>query len=134
MCSSGLEALTFPCSTKFFKSTDLRFTTSPAIATYTLYISWPPVLRYCQVAVCLGFRSLCPTVLLTTVGGEKIKHRRREEKNEFLFRLAKSTLFCKLWSVLRLVRLTNVYAFVCRLLMLIVSLISFSTFPSLSFP
>ena len=36
MCSSGLEVLSFPFSTKFFKSTDLRFTTSPAIATYTL--------------------------------------------------------------------------------------------------
>ena len=45
----------------------------------------------------------------------------------------KSTLFCKLWSVLGLVGLANVWAFVCRLLMLIVSPISFSTFPSLSF-
>lgn len=35
MCSSGLEALACPFSTKFLKSTDLRFTTSPAIATYT---------------------------------------------------------------------------------------------------
>ena len=41
MCSSGLEALSGPFSTKFLKSTDLRFTTSPAIATYTLL---PPVL------------------------------------------------------------------------------------------
>src|SRR5690606_2708404 len=36
MCSSGLEALSCPFSTKFLRSTDLRFTTSPAIATYTL--------------------------------------------------------------------------------------------------
>src|SRR5690606_8365317 len=36
MCSSGLEALNFPFSTMFIRSTDLRFTTSPAIATYTL--------------------------------------------------------------------------------------------------
>ena len=36
MCSSGLEALTCPLSTKFLRSTDLRFTTEPAIATYTL--------------------------------------------------------------------------------------------------
>jgi len=36
MCSSGLEALPYPLSTKFFRSTDLRFTTLPAIATYTL--------------------------------------------------------------------------------------------------
>jgi hypothetical protein len=36
MCSSGLEALSCPISTKFFRSTDLRLTTSPAIATYTL--------------------------------------------------------------------------------------------------
>lgn len=36
MCSSGLEALICPFGTKFFGSTDLRFTTSPAIATYTL--------------------------------------------------------------------------------------------------
>src|SRR5690606_8507430 len=36
MCSSGLEALTFPFSTMFLRITDLRFTTSPAIATYTL--------------------------------------------------------------------------------------------------
>ena len=41
MCSSGLEALSSPFSTKFLKSTDLRFTTTPAIATYTLL---PPVL------------------------------------------------------------------------------------------
>ena len=41
MCSSGLESLTFPFSTKFLRSKDLRFTTSPAIATYTLL---PPVL------------------------------------------------------------------------------------------
>jgi hypothetical protein len=36
MCSSGLEAHSCPFSTKFFRSRDLRFTTSPAIATYTL--------------------------------------------------------------------------------------------------
>ena len=36
MCSSGLGALTCPFCTKFFRSIDLRFTTSPAIATYTL--------------------------------------------------------------------------------------------------
>jgi hypothetical protein len=36
MCSSGLEELTCLFSTKFLKSNDLRFTTSPAIATYTL--------------------------------------------------------------------------------------------------
>jgi hypothetical protein len=38
MCSSGLEALSCPFSTKFLRSTDLRFTTSPAIATYTLLV------------------------------------------------------------------------------------------------
>ncbi len=32
MCSSGLEVLSCPFSTKFLRSTDLRFTTSPAIA------------------------------------------------------------------------------------------------------
>jgi len=36
MCSSGLEAPYFPFSTKYFRSIDLRFTTTPAIATYTL--------------------------------------------------------------------------------------------------
>lgn len=36
MCSSGLEALSCPFSTKFLRIKDLRFTTSPAIATYTL--------------------------------------------------------------------------------------------------
>ncbi len=36
MCSSGLEALSCPFSTNFLSSTDLRFTTSLAIATYTL--------------------------------------------------------------------------------------------------
>jgi hypothetical protein len=36
MRSSGLEALTCPFSTKFLRSTELRFTTSPAIGTYTL--------------------------------------------------------------------------------------------------
>ena len=36
MCSSGLEALSCLFSTKFVSSRDLRFTTSPAIATYTL--------------------------------------------------------------------------------------------------
>jgi len=36
MCSSGLGALYCPFSTKFLRSIDLRFTTSPAIVTYTL--------------------------------------------------------------------------------------------------
>jgi hypothetical protein len=36
MCSRGLEALTCPFGTKFLRSTDLRFSTLPAIATYTL--------------------------------------------------------------------------------------------------
>jgi hypothetical protein len=56
---------------------------------------------------------------LSTVGWQKkIKQRRVEEKKiEFLFGLAKSTLFCKLWSVRWLVRLANVCAFVCRLIL-----------------
>jgi hypothetical protein len=36
MCSSGLEALTCLFSTKFLRCTYLRFTSSPAIATYML--------------------------------------------------------------------------------------------------
>src|SRR5690554_4620959 len=36
MCSSGLKALTCPFCTMCLRSTDLRFTTLPAIATYTL--------------------------------------------------------------------------------------------------
>jgi len=35
MHSSELETLSFPVSTKFLRSKDLLFTTSPAIGTYT---------------------------------------------------------------------------------------------------
>ncbi len=65
---------------------------------------------------------------------KKLKHRREGRKKLNLSWRGAGTLFCKLWSVLGLVLLANVCAFVCRLLMLIISLISFSTFPSLSFP
>ena len=60
MCSSGLEALSCPFSTKFLRSTDLRFTTSPAIATYTLL---PPSASFsssvCLSVVRLGRHILC---------------------------------------------------------------------------
>jgi hypothetical protein len=95
--------------------------------------SWPFVHHHCKALSSICFQCFCPTVFVSAVGGEEIKHRRVGEKNEFRFGLPKSTLFCKLWFVLGLVRLANVCAFVCRLLMLIVSPISFSTFPSLSF-
>src|SRR5690606_38874027 len=56
MCSSGLEALTCPFSTKFFRSKDLRFTTSPAIATYTLLPAGVLVHRFCKPLSLLSFR------------------------------------------------------------------------------
>ncbi len=66
MCSSGLEALSCPFSTKFLRSTDLRFTTSPAIATYTLLaavihrLSWirPSKfgLKVADIGITLSFR------------------------------------------------------------------------------
>ena len=55
MCSSGLEALSCPFSTKFLRSTDLRFTTSPAIATYTLLPAGVLVVRIVKVRCDKGF-------------------------------------------------------------------------------
>ena len=66
MCSSGLEAHTCPFSTKFLRSTDLRFTTKPAIATYTLLPAGLPsvvslyalsILSF-RVIVCCVFRAV----------------------------------------------------------------------------
>ena len=51
MCSSGLEALSFPFAQKFLKRTDFRFTTSPAIATYTLLAVRCSVLRYVRCLI-----------------------------------------------------------------------------------
>ncbi len=47
----------------------------------TRVTSWPSVLLHCQALSSIGFRCFCPTVLVSAVGGEKIKHRRVGEKN-----------------------------------------------------
>lgn len=49
MCSSGLEALSCPFSTKFLRSTDLRFTILTAIATYPLLPPSAFILSYNDV-------------------------------------------------------------------------------------
>jgi len=71
MCSSGLEALTFPFSTKLLRSTDLRFTTSPAIATYTLLClrcSFSVVGLSVVSVVWWGSHTLCQALVLALAG------------------------------------------------------------------
>jgi hypothetical protein len=48
MCNSGLEVISVPFSTKFLRSTALLFTTSPAIATYTLLAAYPSVFQIAE--------------------------------------------------------------------------------------
>ncbi len=55
MCSSGLEALSCPFSTKFLRNTDLRYATSTAIATYTLLPAGVLVHRICKPMTLLIF-------------------------------------------------------------------------------
>src|SRR5690554_2413144 len=95
MCSSGLEALSCPFSTKYFRSTDLRLTTSPAIATYTLL---PTVLLclpwFVGLFVAPFFIVFCRAV------GHFFK---------FLFSWAGTwKLFCRFWSCGGVVRPANV--------------------------
>jgi len=68
MCSSGLEALSCPFSTKFLRSTDFRFTTSPAIATYTLLQAGVLVIRVLQPLSLLSFATNCPNVFVSKCG------------------------------------------------------------------
>mgnify|MGYP001196737568 CR=1 FL=1 len=65
MCSSGLEALTCPFSTKIFRSTDLRFTTSPAIAAKPVLQAGVLVVRVLQPLSLLSFATNCPNVFLS---------------------------------------------------------------------
>lgn len=65
MCSSGLEALSCQFITKFLRSTDLRFTSSPAIATYTLLQAGVLVVRFSQPLSILSFVSNCLTVFMS---------------------------------------------------------------------
>src|SRR5690554_14364 len=71
MCSSGLEALSFPFSTKFLRSKDLRFTTLPAIATYTLLGNRASFSSAC-LSVVLGVRwnrhTLCQALVCALAG------------------------------------------------------------------
>jgi len=62
MCSSGLEV--FPCliSTNFLRSTGLRFTSSPAIATYTLLQAGILIVRVLQLLILLSFATNCPNI------------------------------------------------------------------------
>jgi len=55
MCSSGLEALSCPFSTKFLSITDLRIITSPAIDTYTLLQAGVIVVRVPKPLSVLNF-------------------------------------------------------------------------------
>ncbi len=68
MCSSGLEALSCPFSTKFLRSTDLRFTTSTVIATYTLLQAGVLVVRVLQTLSLLCFATNCPNVFMSVCG------------------------------------------------------------------
>ena len=65
MCSSGLGALSCPFSTKFFNSTDLRLTTSPAIATYTLLCPGVLVVRVSKPLSILSFATNCSNVFVS---------------------------------------------------------------------
>jgi len=65
MCSSGLEALSCQFITKFLRSTDLRFTSSPAIATYTLLQAGVLVVRVLQPLTLLSFATKCPIVFVS---------------------------------------------------------------------
>src|SRR5690554_1840083 len=92
MCSSGLEALSCPFSTKFLRCTDLRFTTSPAIATYTLL---PPVLPCLPWFV--GLFVVVSLIVFCRAVGHFLK---------FLFScVGFASSLTKLWPVLGLVRL-----------------------------
>ena len=111
MCSSGLEAISCPFSTKFVNCTDLRFTTSPAIATYTLlpagllstvslYVL--SILSFC-VIVCCVCQAVCQCIFIFLSVGKFFKNN---------FSLGwQSKLFCNFWSVRWLVRIANVLAF-----------------------
>ena len=68
MCSSGLEALTCPFSTKFLRCTELRFTTSPAIATYTLLQAGVLVVRVLKPLSVMSFATNCPIVFVSECG------------------------------------------------------------------
>ena len=104
MCSSGLEALSCPFSTKFFRSTDLRFTTSPAIATYTLLQAGVPVVRVLQPLSLLSFAN-SPNVFVSDCELEFLKFFRREGifLKQFFSGWRKAYSFCSfgLWADLR---------------------------------
>jgi len=73
-CSSGLKSLLFPFSTNFLlRSTDLRFTTSPAIATYTLIKDGVIVFRVLQPLFLLSFATNCTNVFVSVCGLEFLK-------------------------------------------------------------
>ena len=112
MCSSGLDALSCPFSTKFLKSTDLRFTTSPAIATYTLL---PPVLPFLLWFVSL-FVVVIFMVLCRAVG--------HFFKLSFFFWVGFASSLTKLWTVRWLVRPWQCACKCARLIILFDILIS----------
>src|SRR5690554_4390249 len=94
----------------FLRGTDLRFTTSPAIATYTLlpaglpsFVSMYPlsILSF-RVIVCCFFRAVCRCIFIFLSVGNFLK--------QFYLRW-QSKLFCNFWSVRWLVRIANVLAF-----------------------
>ena len=112
MCSSGLEAISCPFSTKFFRSTDLRFTTSPAIVTYTLL---PPVLPFLLWFVSL-FVVVIFMVLCRAVG--------HFFKLSFFFWVGFASSLTKLWTVRWLVRPWQCACKCARLIILFDILIS----------
>lgn len=83
MCSSGLEALSCPFSTKFLRSTSLRFTTSPAIVTYTLL---PAGVLFHSICKPLSLLLLCVFVVLVSVSGVLIFLKGRKKYFEFFLK------------------------------------------------
>ena len=60
-----LEALSCPVSTKFFGCTDLKYTTSPAIAKYMLLKAGVLVIRVLKHLSELSFGTNCPSVFVS---------------------------------------------------------------------
>ena len=85
MCSSGLKALNCLFSTKFFRCTDVRFATSPAIATYTLLQAGVLVVRVSQPLSLLSFATNCPNVFVSDCELAFLKFLKGKEIFNFFF-------------------------------------------------
>jgi hypothetical protein len=105
MCSSGLGALSCPFSTKFLRSTYLRFTTSSAIATYTL-LQAGLLSSVIDKSLAVKVFAVSDQLFLCRMWvAKKLKHRREGRKKLNLSCGGAGILFAKFWLVCRLVRL-----------------------------